>query len=155
MSSLADLHRAVETTLASKRLGQPVFVRYLWFGPGDAKAVLAGLAVLAETVCRWLDSPLERVYAAGGIASGQVSLTLECREGGTALVGWTSSSGRGNGVDLMILGNRGALYHDAGGSELLDDRLSSAAKPVGGELQTLIERALRSGKPETAERAKP
>lgn len=155
MSSMADLHRAVEATLASKRLGQPVFVRYLWFGSDNPNAVLTGLAVLTDTVCRWLDSSLERVYATGGLASGQVSLTLECREGGTALVSWTSSSDRGNGVDLMILGNRGAMYHDAGSTELLDERLSPTAQLVRSETARLIEHALRSGKPTPVERAKP
>jgi hypothetical protein len=29
MTTLADLHRAVRTTLAGQRIGQPVFVRFL------------------------------------------------------------------------------------------------------------------------------
>jgi predicted dehydrogenase len=155
MSSLADLHRAVEAALASKRLGQPVFVRYLWHGFDKPNEVAPRLAVLVDTVRRWLGQTPERIYATGGLTTGQVSLTLEFREGGTAMVGWTSSRDRGNGVDLMILGNRGAMYHDAGSAELLDEQLTPAAGPALGELQTVIEQALRSGKPEAVGRAQP
>ncbi len=155
MSSLADLHRGVEATLASKRLGQPVFVRYLWHGFDRPNEVVPRLAVLVDAVGRWLGQSLERVYATGGLTAGQVSLTLEFREGGTAMVGWTSSRDRGDGVDLMVLGNRGAMYHDAGSAERFDEPLTPAAGPASGDLQAVIERALRSGKPEPVGGSKP
>src|SRR6266545_3788546 len=105
MTSLADLHRAVQTTLASKRLGRPVFVRYLLHGPDRPTAAPARLTQLTAVVRDWLGQPLERIHAAGTPKGGQVSLTLEFRDGATALVCWASVSAAGHGIDLTVLGN--------------------------------------------------
>jgi hypothetical protein len=54
----------------------------------------------------------------------------------------------GDGVDLLVLGNHGALYHDAGHAVLgaePDPYLSEVPDPA---LVAVIRRALRSGKPE-------
>lgn len=150
MSNLANLHRAVQATLTSKRLGQPVFVRYLWHSLDKPETVLPRLAQLADTVTAWLGQTLERVYAVGGIASGQVSLTLGYREGGSALVSWARSPTPGDGVDLMVLGNRGAIYHDAGGADLWDGPARLELSAGDARVQILIEKALRTGKPEEA-----
>jgi hypothetical protein len=148
--TLADLHRAVQATLASKRLGTPVFVRYLFFGTLPADAVLPRLALLTATVGDWLGQPLERIYAIGSLKSGQVSLTLEYRGGATALVSWAASPPRGAGVDLTVVGNHGALYHDAGNAQLWDEPATVAAAAPDKGLVGLIDRALRSGRPEPA-----
>src|SRR5438309_3556194 len=73
MTTLADLHRAVQSTLASKRLGRPVFVRYLLCSRDKAEAALPRLAQLTAAVRDWLGQPLERVHAAGTPRGGQVS----------------------------------------------------------------------------------
>src|SRR5947209_10247094 len=86
MTALADLHRAVQSTLASKRLGRPVFVRYLLCSRDRAEAALPRLVQLTAAVRDWFGQPLERLHANGSPKSGQVSLTLEFRGGGTALV---------------------------------------------------------------------
>src|SRR5262245_8941759 len=121
MTTLADLHRSVQATLASKRLGRPVFVRYLLQSQEKADAAVPRLALLAGTVRDWVGQPLERVYALGTLRGGQLSLTLEFRDGATALVSWTAGPPRGDGVDLTVLGNHGALYHDAGAAQLWDE----------------------------------
>jgi hypothetical protein len=50
MSTLADLHRAVQTTLASKRLGTPVFARYQYHAAIKGQAAIARLAKTTATV---------------------------------------------------------------------------------------------------------
>jgi hypothetical protein len=146
MPAFADLQRAVAATLASKRLGQPVFVRLLLHGLDKAEAVPAKLAHAAAAARDWLGQPLTRLYAVGNPAQGQVALTLEFRDGATALVSWSHGPPRGDGLDLMLLGNRGALYHDTGAADAWDE-------PTGfpGEadvaLLTAVERALRSPAP--------
>src|SRR5437879_5527695 len=94
MTSLADLHRAVQATLASKRLGRPVFVRYLLCSRDRAEAALPRLAQLTAAVRAWVGQPLERVHAAGTPRGGQVTLTLEFRGGATALVSWAAAPPR-------------------------------------------------------------
>jgi hypothetical protein len=147
MAQLADLHRAVQATLASKRLGQAVFVRYTIQGLDKAEAILPRLAHAAGTVKDWFGQPLTRIYAIGSVASGQVALTLSFRDGATALVSFAQGQPRGDGVDLMVLGNHGAIYHDAGSANLWDEPATTSDKP-DPVIMGAIERALHSGKPE-------
>src|SRR5262245_14236437 len=142
---LADLHRAVQTTLSSKRLGTPVFARYLLQTPDKPAAVANRLAQIAAVVRDWLGQPVERIYALGSTKNGQVTLTVEFRDAAAALISW--SSGRG-AVDLTLIGNHGALYHDGGAANLWDDGLTALDDKPDANLLVWIERALRSGRPE-------
>jgi hypothetical protein len=150
MNSLASLHRAVGATLASGRLGRPVFVRYTLQGLDRSEAITSRLTQITATVRDWLGQPLEQLYALGTIESGQVALTLRFRDGATALVSFARAALRGDGVDLFVLGNHGAIYHDAGSSDLGDDAAAGIAEPPDPLLQATIEKALHSGKPEPA-----
>ena len=144
----ADLHRAVETTLASKRLGTPVFVRYLFHSAGKASDVVARLARIVGKVREWLGQPLERLYAQGNVAGRHIALTLECRGGATALVTWIGTTPRGPGIDLTVLGNHGALYHDLGDANAWDEATFDDQQPVDHAVVIWIERPLRSARPE-------
>jgi hypothetical protein len=151
MTTLADLHRAVQSTVTSKRLGRPVFVRYLFCGQDKAETALPRLAQFTAVVRGWIGQPLERVHAAGTPRGGQITLTLEFRGGATALVSWAAAPPRGDGIDLTVLGNRGALYHDAGASRLEPEAALGPPDAPDKTLLTLLERALRSGRSEPAE----
>jgi hypothetical protein len=155
MSRLADLHRSVQTAIASKRVGRPVFVRYTLQGLDQPDAVVPKLARATAAVREWVGQPLERVQAVGNVESGQVSLTLQFRDGATALVSFARTPPHGDGMDLMVLGNHGAIHHDAGAAELWDERAAATEEPPDPALRALIERALRSGKPEPAAGATP
>jgi hypothetical protein len=150
MIDLADLHRAVQSTLASKRLGTLAFVRYSVQSQDKAEAALQRLAQLAAVVRDWLGQTLERIYALGTPKNGHVTITLEFREGATAQLSWTGGAQRGAGVDLMVLGNHGAIYHDAGAANLWDDTLSGLAGKPDQTLLALIDKALQSGQPISA-----
>jgi hypothetical protein len=146
----ADLHRAVQTTLAGKRLGTPVFVRYLFHGSVQGTAVVARLARIVATARGWLDQSLERIHAQGGVNQRHITLTLECRGGATALVTWIGTTPRSPGIDLTVLGNHGALYHDLGDANSWDDASFDDRQPADATLVAWIERALHSGRPESA-----
>jgi hypothetical protein len=148
MTTLADLHRAVQSTIASKRLGRPVFVRYTMQGLDKPERIVPRLAQATAAVRDWLGQSLDRIYATGTAAGGQVSLTLQFREGGTAQVSFARGQAHGNGIDLLVLGNHGAIYHDAGCANLWDEPATPTAEPPDATLQALIQRALKSGKPE-------
>jgi hypothetical protein len=146
----AELIRSVQAALASKRLGTPVFIRLLLHGGGNG--VLARLTSATMTVRDWIGQPLERLYAVGRLKDAQVSLTLEFRGGATALVAHAAAPAPGGGsgaVDLTLLGNRGALYHDFGSTNLWESVEGAEAPAADKKLQALIERALESGQPET------
>lgn len=149
---LDDFHRAVESTVASKRLGSPVFVRYLVQAPVAAKGVSGFLGQIAGAVGVWLGQELERIYALGSVKGRHVTLTLDYRGGASAQITWSGTAWRGPGVDLMLVGNRGALYHDFGAANLFDGSLALPAEPAPKTLTAWIDRALRSGQPEAAEK---
>ena len=146
MSTPADLHRAVQTTLASKRLGTPVFVRYLYHHNGNAAGVLAQLTRTVTLVRDWLGQPIERVYALGSFKERHITVTLEGRGGATALITWAGTAG--SGIDLTVVGNHGALYHDVGMANAWDAPEFANEPPPDKELLALIENALRTGRPE-------
>ncbi|MBI2805071.1 MAG: hypothetical protein HYX68_08835 [Planctomycetes bacterium] len=148
MIPLANFHRAVQTTLASKRLGTPVFVRYQYHAILKGAAIVARLAKTTAVARDWLGQPLERVLAQGSAARRHISLLLEFRGGVTAVVTWIGTTGRGDGVDLTLIGNHGVIYHDAGDSTLWDEAFTSDDAPPERDLVTLIERAIKSGRPE-------
>lgn len=148
MITFADLHRAVQSTIASKRLGRPVFVRYTLQGQDKPETIVPRLAQVTAAVRDWLGQPLDRLYATGTVKGGQISLTLQFRDGGTAQVSYARGQSRGSGVDLLVLGNHGAIYHDAGSANLWDEPATPLAESPDATLQALIERALKSGKPE-------
>src|SRR5436309_1829371 len=109
MKSFAELHQAVHGVIAGKRIGTPVFVRYLLQGLDPPNAVLPRLAQAAAAVRDWLGQPLDRVYTLGP-EGGQAALSLEFHGGATALVVYAHGQPRGSGVDVMVLGNHGAIY---------------------------------------------
>jgi hypothetical protein len=148
MTTLADLHRAVQTTLASKRLGTPVFVRYHYHASLKGQAVVARLAKTVAIARDWLNAPIERILAQGSVASRHVTVLLEMRGGATAVVTWVGTPSRGAGVDLTVLGNHGAMYHDAGDDPLYDAAFAADDAAPDRDLVALIERTLKSGRPE-------
>jgi hypothetical protein len=145
MISLADLHRVVAATLAEKRIGQPVFVRYLLHHPEPPESVIARLAQLTAIVKSWLAQPLDRVYVLSSPDRSHVALTLQFQQGATALVLLTHGGQQPGGVDLLVLGNHGAVYHETAGA--VGAEVLLAPDP---HILTLIERALASGQPERA-----
>jgi hypothetical protein len=132
MDTVSDLHRAVAATLAEKRIGTPVFVRYTAVLDTDA---VTKLAALAEVVRGWVGQRLDLVYAPGGS-----SLVLRFRGGATALIALVRHLPGERTVDLLILGNHGAIYHDGA----YTDESGSAPASV----RATIARALSSGRPE-------
>ena len=61
---------AVQSTLASKRLGTPVFVLLPLRKPGQGDAVVPRLAQLSAPSASWLGQPLEPDLRPGAAASG-------------------------------------------------------------------------------------
>ncbi len=144
MATPSDLHAAVGQVIASGRFGVPLFVRYTATSGGMPEA--ARLACLTDVACGWVGQTLEEVYALGA-ADGSVTLAVQFREGATALISLVPHLPGGSGVDVMLLGNRGAIYHDSG--DLDADAEDGAAAPQA--VQAVIERALASGSPELVE----
>ncbi len=143
--SWPDLQRLVQTTLSSKRLGTPVFARLLVQSAVSAKGGPAFLAQVVAVANGWLGQPLQRMYALGSVKRRHVALTLEYERGGNAQITWVGTAPRGPALDLLLVGNHGALYHDLTPSS----RFEFAADPPN-ELLAWVQRALDSNRPEAA-----
>ena len=135
----------MQSTIASKRIGKVVFVRYVLQGTPLPEPALLKLAAAVAAVGNWIGSSLDKLYGMRG-DGGQISLTLQFRDGATALVNFVHGPPRGNGVDLLVLGNHGAIYHDAGTASLWDEEKLTVEDNPRSAILTAIERALRSGK---------
>jgi hypothetical protein len=144
---LIDLHLAIQSAIASKRLGQPVFARYVLHGPPSADGIVPRLARTMACVRGWMAQPLDRVYALGSVESGHITLTLLFRQGATSLVSVVPGTSAGLSVDVFLVGNHGSLHHEAGDTHWEE----AAAIPPDAASRSVIERALRSGRPEPVE----
>src|SRR5579864_9098115 len=110
MPTLAELHRAVQGFLASRRLGRPVFVRLHLQGILEAEwSFLPALARTAALVGDWLGQPPAQLYSlfSGDGRKGQSTLALRFPDGATALVSEAHGQPAGRGIDLIVLGSKG------------------------------------------------
>ena len=112
-ADLDALEQSVQGILDRKRIGRPVFVRYSLLAPSTGRT-----CSLCWRGC-WTrpggaGQPIATLYALGTPDAGQVSLAVQTPEGATALVSAGQAHALGDGIDLMVVGDHGAIYHDAG-----------------------------------------
>jgi hypothetical protein len=148
VTELEDVERAVAGVVASKRLGQVVFVRYLLHGPARGDELLDQLARLTQAVCRWVGQPLGRVTWSGSLDAGQVGLTLQFTQGAAGLVCYARGVGPGDGADVLVLGNHGSAAYSGTGVPL-SGRADYRQPPAPPKLRALLQRAAASGRPES------
>jgi hypothetical protein len=144
MAELSDLHRAVAGVLQNKQVGVPVFVRYTLQLARKENALVNPLAQVVAVVRGWINQDLAKVYASE-VAGVEVSGLLEFTGGATALVSVVRRTAGPDAVDLILLGNQGAIYHETTSVH--------ADLPIGkadAKLLRAIERSLQSRKPEEA-----
>ena len=144
------LYETVKEILDTGRLGIPVFVRcsaQIGVGGEQMEDVLA--RILAMT-CSWLESVPLKVYAQEGRRSRQLTATAHLVGGQTAIVSVNTAPGAGDSMDLILLGNKGAIYHDAEsippGFDINDELI-----PVPEWLVEAMRESFRTGKPAAIE----
>lgn len=148
MATLSQLHQAVSSALESKRLGTPVFVRYHLQGvlKGEGKK-LAPLAKVVALVGNWLGQSADKMHTLTSFKDNAICTTLTLRypNGATAIVSESRGQPQGNGVHLMVLGNKGALYHllDAGFLHQWEDVPASLDTQGTAEIVAAIEAGFR------------
>ena len=145
--SLDELSQAVRGTIASQRIGRPVFVRCTAQGPEQGNALIGRLARLAELAGEWIGQPMVRIAAVGSAESGQAALALDFKDGATALVSYAKGTARGAGVDVLVIGNRGSITFDAGSAPTWDCPPAWGEKRAEAQLLAAVEKALTTGKP--------
>jgi hypothetical protein len=108
----------------------------------------ARLALMTAAVGRWVGQPPTRLYAVGPAREGPVSLTVHFRDGTSALLSIVRGKSHGDGVDLLVIGNHGAIHYDSATAPAWDGTITPSKVQADAKLTAAIEGALRSGRPE-------
>jgi hypothetical protein len=144
---MQSLYETVKEILDTGRLGVPVFVRCVAQIASGSERVEDVLARMLTMACSWLEASPLRVYAQSKDGSRQITATVHYVGGQTSIVSVNAAPGGATGVrSLMLLGNKGALYHDG---EVLPPGLDMAAEPLSVPewLVDAVGRSFRAGKP--------
>lgn len=143
---MQSLYQTVKEILDTGRVGAPVFVRCSAQIASEDEYAEDVLVRILTMTCSWMQAPPLRVYAQVGSSPRQFTVTIQYAGGQTSIVSVSSSPGIANRVDLMLLGNKGALYHDADALPPGFD-ITAEPLPVPGWLVDAVSRSLRAGKP--------
>lgn len=148
------LSHTVKASLASGRVGQPLFVRWTAAAAGSSADLKTQLAQMCALSSSWLDADILRLYAAGAEEQGHLSLSLNFENGSSALLACALAHGR-PAVNLVILGGRGAIYHTDGQTPHLaptrgaptDDDTDCRSSTDVQETLAAIDRSLAANRP--------
>lgn len=140
------LYETVKEILETGRVGVPVFLRcsaQIEAGDDYVEEVLMRILAMA---CSWMDAVPLRLYAQNGNKSNHLTVTAHYVGGQTAIVSVNAAPGIKDSLDLMLLGNKGALYHD---SESLPPGFDITTEPlkVPEWLVDAVIESYRSGEP--------
>ena len=144
-----SLYRTVNEIIDTGRLGVPVFVRCIVQIASGSEQVGSVLARILTMASSWLKSSPVEVYAQSNHRLRQITVTIKYTDGQTSIVS-VSATGVAHRMDLMLLGNKGALYHDG---DALSPGFDMTAEPlpVPDWLLDALERSLNDGEPAAIE----
>lgn len=142
------IYETVNGIINSGRVGVPVFARFLVKAPpgmGKSEEILAGIINIE---CLWLDLSPQRIYVQHGRDLGHISATVQYQDGKTAIAGVGVVPDADVTFDLMLLGNKGGIYHE---SDMLsmESHIDAKTATIPESLKVAIEHSLEMGKPVT------
>ena len=149
MSHFDQLDKTVRDAINSGRIGQPVFVRLTVTVQPAGADTWAVLSALVPAVQEWIGVPIQRLYAVETSPRHHAALALQFQGGPIALLSSVSPAPAGPGLDVLILGNRGGLYHDGlmcGAPQGVG--LTAPPQRKDDPIRKAIETALRTGRPQ-------
>jgi hypothetical protein len=140
------LYETIKEIIDTECIGVPVFVRCAVQMESDGEYVEEILARTLSMACSWLEAFPFQIYAQTGNGSGQVTVTTHHTGGQTSIVSVNTAPGAKDGIDLILLGNKGAVYQDA---ETIPPGFDVTAEPlpVPEWLRDAVERSLSAGRP--------
>ena len=149
MTYFNQLDRTVRDAIKSGRIGQPVFVRLTVTVEPAGADTWAVLGALVPAVQEWVGVPIQRLYAVETSPRHHSALALQFQGGPSALLSSVIPAPAGPGLDVLILGNRGGLYHDGlmcGAPPGLG--LTAPPERADDPMLKVIETSLRTGRPQ-------
>jgi hypothetical protein len=142
------LYKTVKDIIDSGRIGIPVFVRCLVQIPYEyegesSKKVLTRIATVAGS---WLNSKPSSIYAQHTDNLRHIEVTIKYEGGQTSIVAVSIVPDVNIQFDLMILGNKGGIYHDG---DTMSSEIDIKAEPLSVPrwLTLAFDQSSREGKP--------
>lgn len=147
---MRSLYEATRRILENGRVGVPVFTRFSVQISSEDGQVEDVLARMLTITCLWMEAEPMRAYALGRDNSKHLTAFIHYEDGQTAIVSVNTVPEPEQRVYLMILGNKGALYHDM---DVLPPGFEIAAEPlpIQEKLMHALNRSACTGKPEYIE----
>ena len=144
---MRSLYETTKGIIENGRVGVPVFARFsvqISHEDGHIEDVLPRILTMT---CSWMKAKPIRVYALSKDDSKHLTALVHYEDGQTAIVSVNTVTRHERRVHLMILGNKGALYHDM---EALPPGFEITAEPLPPQerLMHALNRSIRTGKPE-------
>lgn len=137
------LDQTIAARIDSGEIGKPLFVRADLQLTADHGHLLGAAGAVLESVTRWFQSGVDRVYAHGGVRQGFLSLMVEFSGGQTALLSAETTRSGDPSALVLVLGQYGSIrLDDYPEPEQLGD--AARANPA---IVAAIERSLDSGRP--------
>lgn len=139
------LKKSVQSVLEKERIGSPVFLRCVLHVADDVTSLLPSAAAVTALANTWIPSPAACVYAQGDATGTQVTAMIHYVGGQMAVLSINRVDVE-TAVDLMLVGNRGVIYHE---TPVGRHYLNAIAPELGetGELTAAIAESLESGQP--------
>lgn len=144
------LYQTVKEIIDAGRVGTPVFVRFIVQMMPSGEHILDTLAQLLVITGSWLASIPIRIYVQHKENSAQITASAEYTGGQTAIVSVNIANVVSSRIDLMMLGNKGAVYHDGAVMPPVFD-IDYEPLAIPEWLMDAIERSLFVGKPVSIE----
>lgn len=141
-----SLFETVNEVLSDGRVGVPVFVRCAVQISPEADNIVSVLARILTIASSWLQASPLKIYARSSNRSSQITVTTKYTGGQTSIVSVNTASSTASRFDLMLLGNKGALYHDAN-ALTPGFEISTEPVPVPNWLIDALDQSIRAGKP--------
>ena len=144
------LYQTVKEIIDAGSVGTPVFVRFVVQIIPSGEHILDTLARFLVITGSWLASIPIRVYVQHKENSAQITASAEYTGGQTAIVSVNLADVVSSRINFMMLGNKGAVYHDGG---VMPPGFDIDYEPleVPEWLMDAIERSLFAGKPVSIE----
>ena len=144
---MESLQKSVQSVINAGRIGSPVFVRCLLQSPlkdGDNVGASAALANMANA---WMPSLPEQIYVQQSQDGTQTTTMIQYAGGQTALLSVNRvPANQEVSIDLTLVGNKGAIYHETPRGQYRLMRCSIQLHDEGN-LSDLISQAIASGEP--------
>ncbi len=110
---MESLQKSVQSVINEGRIGSPVFVRCLLQSPLKDEDTVGASAALANIANAWMPSSPEQIYVQQSQDATQSTTMIQYSGGQTALLSVNRvPADQEVSIDLTLVGNKGAIYHE-------------------------------------------